>query len=730
MGNKSIALLLATTSAVFFVFGALIGVYVIEENKNGFVTLNIKPLLIDEISAEKISANLKHLTSVPHVAGTEQDLLQAEWVRDRFLESGLDEAHTVPYDVLLSYPRHGVVNTVQLIDEKNQANFTTAGRQPPLGTPQDSYDKVLMNFNAYSGNGIVEGNIVYAYYGRDVDYEELQKRGVNVTGHVVLVRYGAIFRGSKVVIAAKWGAIGVILFTDPKDKAKEGRNFTFPDSWWLPGMGVESGSLYVVDGDPLTPAYPAIESAFRLKEEEQANLPRIPVQPIGYDEAEILLRSMSCENPAPPEWVGLLATNYCLGPKPLNPDWKVRINVSTTNEMRRTYNTIGILRGSVEEDRYVLLGNHRDAWTFGALDPSSGTASMIEVVRALGHIKKNNNWRPRRTMVFCSWGAEEFGLIGSYEWTQQFAKVLSQRAVAYLNVDVAVGGNQTLRGSAYPMLKKLLIESSKLVPNPNAAEIAAGRKTVFDTWAKNSPDANNPGQPAVGNMGGGSDFAPFAYVVGAPTTDFGYTAPSSYPTYHTLYDNYQLASEIVDRGFVHHQAVARMWAISAADLADATILPFDIKSYAAFLNDSLTALEDKYDEQLQQNNATFKYFRASVDSFSKATNDFSEKTLDTINVEDPLEVRRVNDRLVQLERFFIDPKGLPDRPETNHIVFSVSANNAYGSDTFAGLVDLLFEVGNKTEAQDSVTWNKIRQHLSVIAFLIGEAARSLSDNLW
>jgi len=298
------------------------------------------------------------------------------------------------------------------------------------------------------------------------------------------------------------------------------------------------------------------------------------------------------------------------------------------------------------------LGNHRDSWTFGALDPSSGTASLVEIVRAFGKLKTDRNWRPRRTLVFCSWGAEEYGLIGSTEWMEQHFKVLSQRAVAYLNVDVAVGGNQTFYGDAYPTLKQLIIDMSKHVPNPSSLEIAAGRTKVFDTWLANDPDPENRSQPRAGNLGGGSDFEGFAYVVGMPVTDFGYTAPHAYPTYHTLYDSYLLASEIIDRGFVHHQAVARMWAAVAVQLSDSIVIPYDIRAYAEFLNQSLGSLETQYGTLLQQNNDSFDFIRASMSYFSDAVDTFLRYTLSALDKTDVLAVRRANDRLMNLERFF------------------------------------------------------------------------------
>ncbi|XP_046656100.1 N-acetylated-alpha-linked acidic dipeptidase 2-like [Daphnia pulicaria] len=726
--KKSGYWIVAVAIILCFATGILIGRYGTTSVAD-YHNFDVRNLVIDEISAEEIDSNLRYLTSTPHVAGTAQDLLQAEWMRDRFLEAGLDEAKTIPYDVLLSYPRVGVMNKVSLIDEQGRINYTTAGRQPPLGSPEEFSDDILHNFNAFSANGVVEGNVVYVHYGRKKDYEYLLSRGINVSGHIALIRLGAIFRGSKVDLAERYGAIGVILFSDRLEKTSQNRNNTYPDSWWMPGTGAEYGHVgRLRGGDLLTPFYPAIESAFRIKEENHPGLPKIPVQAIGYEEAEVILRNISPENSAPTKWIGKMDAPYSLGPSLRNPGWRVRLDVSTVNERRTTFNTIGILRGSVEDDRYVLLGNHRDAWTFGALDPSSGTASMIEIARVFGKMKRDQNWRPRRTIVFCSWGAHEYGLVGSYEWTQQHATVLGQRAVAYLNVDTAVSGNRTLFGNAFPTLKQLLIDTAKLIPNPSVHEIESGHKTVFDTWLAQSRDRDNVDQPMVGHLGGGSDFEGFSYVIGIPAADFGYMKNGVYPTQYSLYDSYHLASNIVDRGFVHHQAVARMWAVAAVTLSDSVILPLDILAYASYLNHSLSLLHTKYGPILQQNGVSLKHVRVSVDHFMFSVKHFSENELKNVDQSNIFAVRRVNDKLMYLERFFIDSKGLPDHPETNHVIFSTSSSDSHNFNTFAGLVDLIVQVENKTESNDPEIWSKIRHHLSVIAFLIGEAGRSLNGD--
>lgn len=689
--------------------------------------------LQDEISASNIDQYLKHLSSVPHLAGTDQDLQQAEWLRDNFNKSGLDRVVVVPYHVLLSYPNMTQPNKVYLLDDKGIANFTTSGKQTPLSQPEESSPLAAPNFNAYSGQtGEIESDgLVYVYYGQQEDYDHLESVGIDVTGMIVLARYGASFRGNIVDLAQKKGAKGVLLYSDPKDFAQQGRNEVYPDSWWMPGMAVQSGTVYLGNGDPLTPFYPAIESAYRIKESD-ALLPSIPVQPIGYDEAEVLLRAMNGPL-APEKWRGDLNTPYSLGPGfQYGSGWKIKMNMLTANKMVTTYNTIGMLYGEQEPDRYVLVGNHRDAWVLGALDPNSGTACMLEMARAFGKMKLDYGWRPRRSLVFCSWGAEEYGLIGSYEWVEQHAKVLSQRAVAYLNVDIAVEGNYSLWGSGAPLMNKVYLESSKKIANPNAAEVNDGRPTVFDTWVHRYPDANHPNKPRVGILGSGSDYTAFMHVLGVPSIDIRYTYQEeigSYPLYHTLYETHHLLANIMDKGFVYHRAVTQLWTEVARNLLESVVLPMDLDWYATYLNESVAGIKNRYGAQLEANQATLTHFERAVGNFAVATRRFQDTALAQLDPNDLLAVRRINDQLMQLERHFVDPHGLPNRPEYNHIVFAPSSSDSYSSSSFSGLTDLLEAVGNETEAQRPKEWAQIKQHLSVIAFFVDAAGESLNDYL-
>ncbi|XP_069193533.1 N-acetylated-alpha-linked acidic dipeptidase 2-like [Procambarus clarkii] len=267
--------------------------------------------------------------------------------------------------------------------------------------------------------------------------------------------------GVQVRTAEERGALGVVMYRFPADYAPAGPDFVYPHSSYMPPSASPFGTVKLGDGDPLTPFYPAIESAFRIPEEE-ASLPKIPAQSISYDDAWQILSRMGGAV-APASWQGNLNNTYHTGPGLAHPGWKVNVDVNNNNTQTITYNVVGVITGHEEPDRYVILGNHLDAWLFGGLDPNSGTAAMLELSRVFVHLRNETGWRPRRSLVFCGWGAEEYMAVGSKEWTQQFAKQLSDRAVAYLNVDMALEGNYTLRTMSSPLLTDAVFESAKKV---------------------------------------------------------------------------------------------------------------------------------------------------------------------------------------------------------------------------------------------------------------------------
>ncbi|RXG55764.1 N-acetylated-alpha-linked acidic dipeptidase 2 [Armadillidium vulgare] len=340
-----------------------------------------------------------------NIRETLRDNELAEFIRTKFEEAGFDSSELIPYNIYLSKPNPENPNKITL---DMNGTVTT---EPGVG-------------------------VVYVNYGRIEDFERLEELGINITGHIVIARYGKIFRGNKVNLAEKFGAKGNIIFSDPADVAADGTapENVYDHTWWLPGTGMQRGSTFI-GGDPLTPGWPATEHAYRVSEDE-VKFPKIPGQPIGYSDAFQILKRLGGPV-APEDWQGGYPNfTYNLGPSFNSQNGSVSLTLSTHNsgKIEKSYNVIGIIKGSIEPDRYVLIGNHRDAWGYGAMDPSSGTAQVLEMARVFGTFLKEG-WRPRRTIIFCSWGAEEFSLIGSTEWVEENIEKLQSRAVGYINTD-------------------------------------------------------------------------------------------------------------------------------------------------------------------------------------------------------------------------------------------------------------------------------------------------------
>lgn len=702
----------------------------LRSTSNWLSLTDVEDYVIKAVNPSSIRAFLRNLTLDLHLGGTEDEWNTAQWVADTWQLQGMDEVHLVPYKVLLSYPSDSKPNQVRLLDGLGHQMWVSAAKQKPLYAPEESNPDIPFNFNAYGAAGNVRGPLVYAHYGSEKDFAYLADTGVNVKGAIVLARYGQSFRANIAQRAEEQGALGLLLFSDPADYAPAGPDFVYPHSYFMPPSAAPLGTTKLVDGDPLTPFYPATESAFRIPEEE-ARIPKIPVQPISYSEAFDLLSELRGAA-APETWQGNLNITYHLGPGFREADWSVNLEVNNQNILTTTYNVIGVLKGREEPDRYVMLGNHLDAWLFGAVDPSSGTAAMLELSRVFLQLYNETGWRPRRSLVFCGWGAEEYGLVGSVEWTEQFAKQLSDRAVAYLNVDMAIEGNYTLRTKSVPILNEAVYESAKRIPNPNPEEVAAGRETVYDTWAHRKPDPNQPGLPLMQPLGTGSDYKGLQHNIGVPCMDTRYTHDNKTlgdPMYHTVYETFALVDEIYDRGFKYHSAVTALWGDLAVKLAESKVLPFSLHIYADFISKAQKNIEETFGTIISSQNISLEFFADAAVNFNNAVTAF-DNVVNGLNQNDPLAVRRVNDQMMLVERSFIDPKGLPDRPEYNHVITAPSKNNAYGGTAFAGLVDTLTAIKEASENDKKPLWRTFAQHLAAVTHCLNTGAKVLSDDLW
>jgi N-acetylated-alpha-linked acidic dipeptidase len=411
--------------------------------------------------------HLRILTQAPHIAGSAEDKATADYVAKKFREAGLD-TEIVEYKVWMNYPKEISV------DVTAPANVHMHGpaRERVDGDPFQDDPRVVMPFNGMSPSGDAEAEIVYANYGTAADFKKLDEMKIDVRGKIVLARYGENFRGVKAFIAQQHGAAGLIIYSDPADDGWQ-RGDKYPQGPWHPDTGVQRGSvgyMFEFPGDPTTPGIastPDLPDSKRTSPSESAQMPKIPVTPISYADAWPILAHLGGPD-TPREWQGALPFTYHTGPGPV----KVKMHLKQDYQFRTIWDVIGRVAGSGDPDSWVIAGNHRDAWVYGAVDPNSGTAAMLEAVHGIGELLKSG-WKPKRTIVFGSWDAEEEGLIGSTEWGEQHEGDLG-KAVAYFNVDVAVSG-QKFGASGVPSLKQFLRDVSKDVPSP-----AGG--TVYDAW--------------------------------------------------------------------------------------------------------------------------------------------------------------------------------------------------------------------------------------------------------
>ena len=444
--------------------------------QNGAAEAKLDQEFLQVPSATLAGEELKILTAAPHVAGSKEDYATAQYVAQKFRDAGL-ETTIVPYRIMMNLPKKIQVTA-----------FSADGKQLMSGpTPEhvsdDPYQddkRIVTAFNAYSPSGDVTAEVVYANYGRPQDFARLEEKHISVRGKIVIVRYGENFRGVKAYLAQQHGAAGLIIYSDPADDGYV-RGDIYPDGPYRPETGVQRGSiqyLFKYPGDPTTPGFastPNLPASKRVSLEDATDQAKIPSTPLSYHDAAPILAALKGPD-SPRSWQGGLPFTYHLGPGPV----KVHMVLEQDYQLRMIWDVIGKIPGTQYPDDWVIVGNHRDAWTFGAVDPNSGTAAMLEAVHGVGTLLKQG-WKPKRTLMFASWDAEEPGLIGSTEWAEDHAAELAH-ADGYFNIDVGVSG-PNFDAAAVPSLKPFLVGIAQRVPSPQGG-------TVFDAWCtsrKNMP---------------------------------------------------------------------------------------------------------------------------------------------------------------------------------------------------------------------------------------------------
>ena len=651
--------------------------------------------------------HLRRLTLEPHIAGTKEDYDTAIYVRDQLRSYGLS-ADLKEYEVWLNYPNSPTV--LELITTGRKQLSVHEAVVP--GDPSSSHPKITPLFNGYSATGDVTAPVVYANYGLPNDYEDLKKAGVDVKGKIVIVRYGNSFRGVKAKVAEQHGAIGCIIYSDPEDDGYM-QGDVFPNGPWRSGDSGQRGSvqyLFEYPGDPLTPGKPAITGTPRLKPAEATNLTRIPVQPITYDVARTILSQLK-GSLRPRGFQGGLPFPYHVGG---TDDVKLHLKTDMDYKLRTIWNVVARIEGNEEKDRWVVLGNHRDAWVFGAVDPNSGSSAMLEVGRGFGELLKQG-WKPRRTIIFCSWDAEEYGLIGSTEWVEEFADELRQKAVAYLNLDAAVSG-PNFGASSVPSLWKFMRGATRDVKDPKTG------KSVYQQWQdrarENRPEGDQDTSEArIFPLGSGSDYTPFLQHLGIASTDMGFGG--DYGVYHSAYDSFYWMDRFGDPGFHYHVAAAQLWGTLAMRLADADGLPFDYTDYAtqirAFFAETLRLarirkLAGSFDE---------KSMTSAIEDFAKAAERVEKDRQDAVRRSDRARLARINDALVQAERQFIDPKGLRGRPWYRHQIYAPGFYTGYAAQP---LTDFRQAIDDRISADAKESLERIVNSIKRVTAILKSAA--------
>jgi N-acetylated-alpha-linked acidic dipeptidase len=533
--------------------------------------------------------------------------------------------------------------------------------------PEDStsvaFPQVLA-FNGYGAAGDVRGEVVYVNYGLIEDYAQLDSMGVSVKGKLAIARYGRSYRGIKAREAEKHGAVGLLIYSDPADDGYA-RGDVYPVGPMRPSRGIQRGSVMNPNGDPSTPGYPSTADAKRIPVTEM-DVPHIPVLPISYGNAAELLRGLTGKS-IPQPWQGGLPFRYHVGPGPV----QARIAVTTdaaTNPYKEIWDTFGIVRGSEFPDEIVMIGGHRDAWGPGAADNVSGTVSVLEAAHAIADQLKAGK-RPRRTIVFATWDAEEWGLIGSTEYVEDDSLRLGRSGVAYLNQDdIAQGPN--FSGGGSPSLRALLRDVAKEVPDPSR------QGSVYDVWRKRANLAADSLEPQMGDPGGGSDFAGFYNHLGIPIAEWGFSGPQG--VYHSAYDSYHWMSKFGDPNFEVHSAAARIGAATLLRLANADILPYDYVEFARTMR--------QFGSQVDQAIAA-KHWQVSGGGVITAIGRMEDAALAFNAARDralaaqlqPGTAKQVNATLLQVERQLTRPKGLVTRPWFRNLIYAADENNGYST---------------------------------------------------
>ena len=699
--------------------------------------------------ARNIGEYVRIISARPHHLGSPYGKQTAEWILARFKEWGWD-AQIENYDVLFPTPKERLVEMVE------PTTFRLALEEPPVAVDPTSSQKAeqLPPFNAYSIDGDVTGPLIYVNYGLPSDYEELDRRGISVKGAIVIARYGASWRGIKPKVAAERGAIGCLIYSDPRDDGYfvDG---VFPDGPMRSKDGVQRGSVMdmpTYPGDPTTPGRGSTPGVTRLDVKDVTTLTRIPVLPISYGDAQPLLAALG-GTVAPMDWRGSLPITYRIGPGPA----RVHLKVAFDWSLKRAHNVIARLPGSTYPNEWVVRGNHHDAWVNGAQDPASGMSVELEEARALGQLVKQG-WRPQRTVVYAAWDGEEQGLLGSTEWVEHHEAELRDKAVVYINTDG--NGRGFLNAGGSHALEPLVNAVAKEIEDPDTKGSVWKRmqaRAIAGGPAAQRNEARTRSDLRISALGSGSDYSAFLQHAGVPTLNLSFAGlDDSEGIYHSIYDDYYHFTKFLDTDFVYGRALAQTVGSLVIRLADASVLPFEFTSLAdtvqTYVSDLEAQLKNRQTEVKELNQQIEEgVFTAIADPRRQTTAPVVESVPPSINFAPldnaasalsqaadrykksleaarsrltPDQIRAINKGLIQSERYLTDTGGLPRRPWYRHMLYAPGFYTGYGVKTMPGVREAL-EQKNYAEAEREIV--RVAEALTREAQLIDGLTQALEQ---
>ncbi|APQ16350.1 M28 family peptidase [Maribacter hydrothermalis] len=675
--------------------------------------LQLEKSFEEKLNAANLDEWMQKMAAKPHWVGTEFGEENAKWIKSQFESWGYD-AKIETYHILFPYPTERVLELTGPTQYK--AKLTAV---PVEGDPFTAQgDALLPSYNAFSIDGDVEAELVFVNYGIPKDYEELEKLGISVEGKIVIAKYQGSWRGIKPKLAAEKGAIGCIIYSDPEDDGY-GPGDVYPKGAYKNKTGVQRGSVMdmpTYPGDVLTPGYGATKDAKRLDRKDAPTITKIPVLPISYEDALPLLSALE-GTVAPDSWRGGLPITYHIGPGPA----KVHLKLAFDWKLVPAHNVIATLKGSEFPDQWVMRGNHHDAWVHGANDPISGMVALMEEARAIGELAKKGQ-KPKRTLVFCAWDAEEPGLIGSTEWVEDHKKELQEKVVAYINTDgngrgfLGAGGSHSLQAMVSEVANTVEDPQTKVSVKERriAANMVNGGDESFELYA----------------LGSGSDYTPFIQHAGIAALNLGFGGENGGGEYHTIYDTYPHYKRFKDPDFAYGVALANTAGLITLRLANADVIPLNFSQWhttvSGYLTEIINETEQMRKDVLKHNKMVAnKSFQLAADptknvkspvkkdlipyiDFSSLQNELvllnetiSEfEKINTATLTGKMKIE-LNKNLMKAEHMLTSEKGLPRRPWFKHQIYAPGFYTGYGVKTLPGVREAI-EQKDWKEAQEQI----------------------------